>query len=524
MKRMILVLVILLMTTAMVFAGGGQSSTSTGGPTRISVEVFDRGSDGGRSQANNNAWTNWIQQKVLKDLNIEVTFVPVGRWSEDTDIVNLMASNSAPDLCYTYNEAMITQFSQMGGILDLAPYIDSLLPDFKKLLGEDTAIPGQDFIYRNRETATGRIYSVRSVVVNAGGQRNVFIRKDWLDRLGLAVPRTAQEFYNALVAFRDRDPGNVGRNRVVPYGQDSDARWGLASIINTYINASSERELWINRFGDTPVSAPGYKEGVRLMNRWYNEGLIYHDFPLMRVADDYHNMLKSGVVGAFSGNMDIVYRTDYNINVELAQNVPGAEFVPVDYPGTKDASDKAGLYIFVPSSSRNPEAALRYLNWLSINENYNFLQIGNVGVNHEIVNGVPRVLSTPAGHAWFQNSQYNIDYTLPLNGIQLGNTELNSRVVAQAYGNIPADTIINAITIANRNSRAQPVNPGVVVTTLGTYGQTLRDKGDALLAQSITASVANFDRVWDAGYQDWLSSGGQAVLDERATLWPANRR
>ncbi|MDR1802662.1 MAG: sugar ABC transporter substrate-binding protein, partial [Treponema sp.] len=95
MKRTVSVLVILLMTAAMAFAVGGQQPAPASGTTqRITVEVFDRGTDGGRSQANNNAWTQWIQEKVRRDLNIEVTFIPVGRWSENTDIVNLMASGS----------------------------------------------------------------------------------------------------------------------------------------------------------------------------------------------------------------------------------------------------------------------------------------------------------------------------------------------------------------------------------------------------------------------------------------------
>jgi len=529
MKRTVLILAILLMTTAMAFAvGGQQSAPATGGTQRITVEVFDRGTDGGRSQANNNAWTQWIQDKVRRDLNIEVTFTPVGRWSEDTDIVNLMASGSAPDLCYTYNSGMISNFRDQGGIVNLTPFIDRLLPDMKRLLGDDPAKPGTEFIYRQR-LDDGRQFSVQSYVVRLS-QNNVFIRKDWLDRLGLALPRTTQQFHDALVAFRDRDPGNVGRNRIVPYGQDYDARWGFRNIIYPFFDTNmSDRDRWIYGLGDSPIMNPGYKEGLRMMNQWYNEGLIYRDFPLMRVADDYHNMLKSGVVGAFSGNWDMPWRTDYKIAEELAQNVPGAEFVPVDAIGSpsdgvtrKQISDKGGLFIFVPTFSRNTEAALRYLNWLCIYENFHFLQVGTLGVNHELVNGVPRTLSMPAGHTWFMNSSNNIDYTLPMNGVELGNQELNGRVLAFGYGNTPPEVIANANSISINNGRA-PVIYVATETQMGIYSQVLRDKSDALIAQATIASTADFDRIWDAGIRDFLSSGGQAVIDERSRLWPATR-
>jgi len=517
MKKTIAVLVFLFMTAALMFAGGSSSSSNTGSVS-ITVEIFDRGSDGGRSLAHDNAWTNWIKEKVKRDLNIDVTFTPVGRWSETTDIVNLMASSSAPDLCYTYAGDMVNSFRDQGGVLDLAPYIDSHLPDLKKLLGEDPAFPGKDFIYRNADPTTGRIYSIPSYRV-ALAQRNIFIRKDWLDRLGIALPTNIQEFEAALVAFRDRDPGNVGRNRVVPFMNTDDVQWGFSDIINHFVSTNmSDRDRWVNNVHERTILYPGYKEGVRLINRWYNDRLIYQDFPLMTNADDMHNLMKSGVVGSFDQNWDLPYRTDYNINIELARNVPGAEFVPVDLNlNNKAMMDKVGLQIFIPSFSRNREAAMRYLNWLAKPENYQFLQIGQVGVNHTIVNGVPNITGRPAGDPWFQNSAQNIDYTMPMNGVEMGSVTLNARVLALSYGNTPSATIENAYAISIRNARAGPVYQAT--TRVNQYAQTLQDKSNVLRAQAITATPANFDRVWDAGIADWLASGAQEVLNERASLW-----
>jgi len=136
------------------------------GAASITVEVFDRGTVGGRSPAHNNAWTTWIKEKVKRDLNIDITFVPVNRFSETVDIEDLMTKGRAPDLCYTYAGDMIASFRDKGGILDLAPYIDSHLPDLKQLLGKDTAFPGKDFIYRNADPRTGSIYSIQSYVIN----------------------------------------------------------------------------------------------------------------------------------------------------------------------------------------------------------------------------------------------------------------------------------------------------------------------------------------------------------------------
>jgi putative aldouronate transport system substrate-binding protein len=520
MKKNIPVLIILITAIALAATGCDKSSR----PSHLTVEIFDRGSDGGRTPAWNNAWTNWIKEKVKADLNIDITFVPVGRWSEDTDIVNLMASGNAPDLCYTYNTGMINSFRDQGGIMDISPYIDSHLPDMKKLLGADPAFEGQELIYRDRDPVTGRIYSVPNYVVNIP-QRNIFIRKDWLDKLGMPLPKTTQEFYDALTAFRNQDPGNIGKSNVIPFGQNSDARWGFANIVHAFFDpTASERDMWIAWFSDRPIMVPGYKEGIRMMNKWYNEGLILRDFPIMRVADDFFALLKTGRIGAYSGNWDHPYRQDYRINEELAMNVPGAEFVPVDCIQSPDGinrkyiSDKPGLRIFIPSSSKNYEAALRYLNWLCLYENFHFLQIGTEGVNHELVDGLPKVIPTPPGHPWMQNSPNNVDLTLPINQIEMLDPELNARVLALGYGKIPSEVIVNAYNMSISNGKVPPVYQAV--TTLdGLYGQSLRDKADTIIAQSVTASITEFNRVWDAGIRDYLSSGAKEVMDERAALW-----
>jgi putative aldouronate transport system substrate-binding protein len=513
MKKLCLVLVILTAAITLVSTGCKKEPAGTGA---LTVEIFDRGTDGGRSLAYDNAWTNWIKEKVKADLDIDITFVPVDRSSENVNIVNLMSSSSAPDLCYSYAVDMIPSFRDQGSIMNIAPYIDTYLPDLKKLLGEDPAFPGKDFIYRNADPETGNIYSIPSYRV-ALARRNIFIRKDWLDKLGLAIPRNIQEFENALIAFRDQDPGNVGRDKVVPLAQNYEAHWGLANFINHFVQPLSDKDRWILSTHERYVMMPGYKEGVRLMNRWYNQRLIYQDFHQMTAASDFYNQMKSGVVGAFCQNWDLPYRQDYKINDELKASIPGAEFVPIDVVDNKDMMDKVGLQMFVPSFSKNHIAALRYLNWLAKPENFRFLQIGQEGINQVMVNGIPNIQGRPAGDPWFQNSSANIDYTMPMNGVEMGSTELNARVLALSYGSTPPDVIVNAYTISTRGARAAAVYQAV--TTVNQYAQTLQDKADALLAQSIRGARGDFDRIWDAGIQDWLSSGGQEVINERTSLY-----
>ena len=526
MKKIAILLAILFAFMLVVTGCSDDSPRATGAPVQLSVQLFDRGTDGGRTQVDDNAWTDWIKEKVLRDLNIELSFHVVGRWSENTDIINLMASGAAPDLCYTYNGAMVNSFREQGGMTNLMPLLH-LLPDARILLGDDPAFPGQDFIMR-AQTPEGGLYSIYSSRV-ALAQRNIFVREDWLNALGLPVPTTIAQFEATLLAFRDRAaelPGNpanpVTRNNVIPFMQGSDARWGFANLIHPFIDVNlSDADRYVYNVGRN-IFYPGYKEGARWVNRMYNQGLIFRDFPLVE-GEDGNNTIKSGIAGAYSGNWDHPFRGDMNIIADMRLNVPGANFIPIDAIQSsngitnKDMMDKTGLQVFVPAFSRNAEAALRYLNWLCIPENYQFIQRGNVGVNHEIVNGVPALMTRPPNDPWMQNSTQNIDFTMLQNGIEMGDPVLNARVLALSYGGFTSDVIEHAYAVSTANARA-PVVVNVPTTQDGIYGQTVITMADDLLAQAITARPEDFDRIWDQGIQNILRSGAQEIMDERRAI------
>ena len=79
-----------------------------------------------------NFYTDYIKEGMLRDHNVEVEFVPVPRWTEGEVINNLLAANQAPDISVTYSYPTIQTYANMGGVLDLAPYLEEnkdLLPD-----------------------------------------------------------------------------------------------------------------------------------------------------------------------------------------------------------------------------------------------------------------------------------------------------------------------------------------------------------------------------------------------------------
>jgi putative aldouronate transport system substrate-binding protein len=525
-NRIFLALLAVMAIFSLTLTGCKKKPTRSSRLVSIKVEVYYRGTDGGKTNPTNNNWTKWIKQKVREDENIIVNFEPVPRSREGESLINLMVSGDPPDVCMTYNINNITDWGEMGGVFDMGPYIDTTLKDLKAFLGPDTALPGRDLIRRNMNAKNGAVYSIPGRRMNTA-RLNTFIRKDWLDKLGLPVPKTTEEYYNALLAFKEKDPGGVGRNKVIPFTMPKDVRWQAGVILESFIDPNlSVKDRWVNTVSDRYFLLPNYKEGVRFLNKMYNAGLIDQDFPLYRDDTPVNNLVKSGVVGSFIHNWDQIFRESEKLITDLRKNVPDGELVAVDCMTSSDgithkiSYDPVGVFMFIPKSSKNPDAAMRYLNWLAKYENYHFIQTGPEGIVHTIIDGVPKI-NPAAGGGWIQNSAQNIDYTPIMNGLFLRTEEESVRALAGAYP-WPPEMVMSAYNIAMNNARPGPViatsSPLVVA---GQYNQTLIDKSEAFVIQAITASGSDFDSRWEAGIADWLASGAKAIREERLAKYVA---
>jgi putative aldouronate transport system substrate-binding protein len=526
MKKIVLFTFCLIMAETLAFANGeqqrsGSSGGNAGAPVSITVEVFDRGTDGGKTNPTSNAWTEWIKAKVLKDENILVEFVPVSRWTEEQEITTRMAAGNAPDVCFTYSMDNVRNWGLQGGVYDLAPYVDTLLKDMKEMMGEDPQIAGQNLIWHSKDVDTGALYGISNRYIYTASH-NTFIRKDWLDKLGLPVPTTTQQFYDTMAAFKN-NAAKLGVDKVIPFLMTADVRWQVYNILLSFMDPKlSARDRFINTVAERQLTIPGVKDAYRFLNKMYNEGLIDPDFPLYKDDAAPSSVIKSGIVGAFQHNWDQPYRQNLQIQTELEKNISGAKYIPVD-PFTNAAGQRpkrgspaaGGLIFFVPTKSKNAEAAIRYANWLCKYENYNFLQFGNEGVNHTVINGVkvPKSATGP----WIQNSGVNVDYTPSLNGYAVPVAQLG-QVLSASYPGIPPADVTAAYRMSGIDAVQTPFVPASI-DSIAPVRNVLIDKEQALSVSLITAKPDDFDRVWNTGIQDWLNSGAQSVINEQRSKY-----
>ena len=493
----------------------------------ISVEVYDRDNEGG-TNPEDNFYAKYIQEGMLRDHNVKVTFVPIPRWTEDKEIANRLAAGNAPDICVTYSYPTVQTYAGMGGVLDMAPYLEQYkdqTPNLWDLLGETN-------IYWNKNFTYGTIYAIEAKL-KVLNRTNTFVREDWLKKLNIAEPTSLEEFEAMLKAFKDNASTLLGKDadKMVPFSISVDAGWRADHLIGSFVpNDITDKDWYVNGFDDRKLLEPNAKEGFRVLNKWYNEGLIWKDFALYPMGDTTEdNMIKAGYVGAFMHNWDYPFRNGENsIQYSLTQMVgPEAGFIAVE-PFKNDA----GVYkkfisgpndrkLFFPATNDEPLASLLYLDWLSKLENRMFLQLGEEGVTHEkLADGSFKTLATTGEK--IMNSPANIDYTITINGLDVGDPELTVKSIANGYANVDPRFVEKAFAISPKDGRVgQNVNVGTIASENG-MGTPMTDKRNALLDTSIVAPADKFDEVFDAGMADYLASGGQAIIDERKAAWENN--
>jgi putative aldouronate transport system substrate-binding protein len=474
-------------------------------------------------------WADYIRAEMLRLHNVEVDFVQVPRWGpEYTYLAALLAADMAPDVAFTFQYPTVLTFAEMGGVMDLAPLTANyrgFMPNFYDLLGEAN-------IYWNRDPQMGTVWAFAGRHFDHLLRINTFVREDWLQRLNIAPPTTLQEFEDMLIAFRDNASLLLGddAHQMIPFRLTQDAGWTGDPIITSFIpNDITDRQWYVYGFDDRRFMMPGIMEGVRVLNRWFNEGLIWQDFSLHDAADPRGDeLIMLGFVGAFSANWDYPFRASPGIITNLRQHGdPDGNFIVVT-PFQNDAgivrmqvphgTDRS---IFFPRTNTEPIASLLYLDWISRPETREFLMFGIEGVHHiRHDNGAFEALPLDdvPDHQYIPVIR-NFDILPTFNGMALECDTARAATQALGFPGIPQQQVIDAIEAGLAHAWVGPRAVTRAIAAESDFGGGLPALRDAALNTAITAPIDQFDTVFNAQMSAYMAAGGRAIIEERRQAW-----
>jgi len=229
------------------------------------------------SDFNKNAYTQWLEEKTGIDLQIDV----VNSTDAQTKLNLVLASGDLPDvlLGFSPSSSLMAQMGAEGTFLPLNDLMAKYGDETKRVFQTE-----RPQLLPLITSPDGKIYGLPTVneCFHCFLSQKMWVYKPWLDKLGIAVPTTTDEFEAMLKAFKDKDPNGNGIADEVPFSGNVEGQGGWHNSVEQFLMNSfvfydriqQDRLLLIDGKVQAAYAQPGYQEGLRYLNRLYTEGLI----------------------------------------------------------------------------------------------------------------------------------------------------------------------------------------------------------------------------------------------------------
>jgi putative aldouronate transport system substrate-binding protein len=364
--------------TAATLVAGGQVESATVGEEQTTLTMWYPFT----SNLITNAGESVVFQKAAERTGVTIEFVhpPAGQQNEQ---FNLMIASD--DLTDTLRNPPAFPGGPEKALneeyyVDIATLLE-YAPNLERVLSDDPEVRRQSYL------DSGRIWGIPQVqLAPEPPWSGPFLRQDWLERVGMDVPETIDEWEAVLIAFRDEIDECDSPLIVTPFNW----RWGSnAAFVGAFGASFGGRNLlWLSKDGDVVFgpAEPGYRQFLELFSGWYAMGLIDSDFAT-RDAQSFQAMVTSGRAGSFvSGYGDVgpfqtAGRTDDPAFSLVAAPMPVLDRGQEIHIRQLDPNIKDNRGI-VTTACVNPEAAMRWFDYAFSDEGFLLYNYGIEGLSY----------------------------------------------------------------------------------------------------------------------------------------------
>ncbi|MFC4809902.1 ABC transporter substrate-binding protein [Paenibacillus sp. GCM10023250] len=220
-------------------------------------------------------YTNDVTKTVESKLNIKFKFdaTPSANAADKKKLI--MASGDYPAIFLSgdFTQAEQISYGKQGILRPLNDLIDQYGNEIKRAFAEDkdlqAAITAPD----------GNIYALPHIndCFHCWYSQKLWINQTWLDKLGLKMPTTTEEYYEVLKAFKTQDPNGNGKADEIPLSGAFNSWHGIPSnfLMNSFIYDNDE-DFFFMKDGQVQLAAnqPEWRQGLTYINKLFSEGLI----------------------------------------------------------------------------------------------------------------------------------------------------------------------------------------------------------------------------------------------------------
>ena len=359
----------------------------------------------------NNAYTRLLNER----LNVQNQDVFEAMDEQYTDSVTMViAQNDLPDVMIVEDLDELQYLVDNDMIADLTDSYNNCMSDtIKNIYGSY----GRDIL--DVVTFGGKIMAIPETNIS-DGPNLIWLRKDWMDALGLSAPRTLSDVEEIIRQFKEKDPGQNGAGNTVGLVCDTSLCGGCGysseytlDIIFAAYGAFPKQWIY-DEDGNVVYGSvqPEAKEALAHIHELYKEGILDQDF-LMRTSSNLIELIVDGQCGSFFGpwwapNNPLMQAVEQNKDAEWQPYLIATEESGLTSYHTQNPSSK---YIVVRKGYEYPEIACKIVSVL-----FDYLRY-NDRDNQEIVDYYKENVDPTA-----RPFAINVDYN---NALQICYGELN---------------------------------------------------------------------------------------------------
>lgn len=324
---------------------------------------------------------NRMHEWLLENKNLDIQITAANTKTPADKMNTMLASGDIPDvvsiLTDDINNGIANKWAEAGYIIDMGPWLDKY-PDLLKY---------SDPVFNQVTYASKKDGNMYMIPGNPAGNSEIMtlnvgpmIREDWLKQVGMEAPKTIDELYQVLKAFKEQI-ADVNGKPIIPASFDNFRQFLMYSWTGNWFNISEDYKSMHWWFND-----PKIEEYMVFMNKLYKEGLLDMETITQQPAQ-YQAKLSSGRVGFTintNGPMDTA-------NGVLKAEDPAKRFIPsppLQVPGLKmptyqesNFSMATGLVVSKKFAEKpgNVERLMEFLNWSMSTEGATILSTGPEG-------------------------------------------------------------------------------------------------------------------------------------------------
>lgn len=275
----------------------------------------------------------------------------------------------------------VDTYSSNGVLIPLNELIEEYAPNIRALFDKYPALEAMC------TSSDGNIYALAGWWgdINDYVPDYLYIRQDWLNNLGLEMPKTVDELYDVLVAFKEQDAnGNGNPDDEIPMATKN----GIKQLyyLMTGFGYDTNSLWYTDDNGEVHYAAveDQYKDMLAFLNKCYSEGLISDDLDgtllTQNITEDKVGIVCHDPADNMASSDDLALTSNPDCDYE---------FMPViqaDENGTARMT-KRGLtwhYYGITTACENPETAIQWIDYVYASEDglmlYNY---GIEGMSYE---------------------------------------------------------------------------------------------------------------------------------------------